>query len=87
MTPFLSSSQKQKILEANEANNGGILRNDRTGEPLVRGQQSKKGVTPPSNEAHVDHVYPKSEGGPNTYCNAEVRSRENNLRKSNQIEE
>ena len=34
---------------------------------------------PPDNEAHVDHVIPKSKGGTNTFENAEVRSRAWNL--------
>jgi hypothetical protein len=80
-----TQSQKAKILAENEANNGGILRDDRTGEVLVRPRQSQKGVTPPSNEANVDHAYPKSEGGPNSFSNADVRSRANNLKKSNKL--
>jgi hypothetical protein len=79
--------QKQKILSENESRNGGVLRDDRSGENLVRPKQSQKGVTPPANEAHVDHVYPRSKDGPNTYSNAEVRSRANNIGKSNKIEE
>jgi hypothetical protein len=80
-----TQSQKKRILDENEAKNGGVLRDDKSGEPLVRPQQHRKGVTPPSNEAHVDHAYPKSQGGPNSYGNADVRSRANNLAKGDKI--
>ncbi|MGH2508965.1 MAG: hypothetical protein ACRDHZ_16400 [Ktedonobacteraceae bacterium] len=80
-------AQKQKILAQNEAKNGGVLRDDRTGEQLVRPQQGKAGVTPPSNEANVDHVYPRSKGGPNTNSNAEVRGRANNIEKNDTLED
>jgi len=80
-----TQSQKQKILKENESRGGGLT-DDRTGESVVRTEQHQKGVTPPSNEAHVDHVVPKSKGGSNSFGNAEVRSRENNLRKGNKEE-
>ncbi|HRI67383.1 MAG TPA: RHS repeat-associated core domain-containing protein [Polyangium sp.] len=81
-----TQTQRRKVLSANEANNNGILRDDRTGEALVRPQMHRKGVTPPENEAHVDHVYPRSKGGANSFPNLEVRSRRNNLVKSDKVE-
>lgn len=83
--PF-TKAQKEKIYKDNKARNGGILRDDRTGEELIPSVKSESGVTPHPNEAQIDHVYPRSEGGPNTYSNAEVRSRANNMEKSNEIE-
>ncbi len=77
--------QKRKILEDNEARNGGVLRDDRTGEELVRPKKHERGVKPPPNEAHVDHVVPKSRGGSNSYANAEVRSRDNKLQKGDKL--
>lgn len=50
---------------------------------LVPAQQHKKGITPPTNEAHLDHIDPKSKGGSNSSANGQVLSREENLRKSN----
>jgi hypothetical protein len=79
-------TQRKTIFAENERQNGGPLRDDRTGEVLVPPQQRKRGVPAPPNEAQVDHVYPKSKGGPNTYSNAEVRSRLNNIRKGKRIE-
>lgn len=84
--PF-TRSQKADILRENEIRNGGVLRDDVTGEALVRSRQSKKGVTPPANEAQIDHFYPRSEGGPNVGSNAHVRSRKGNCEKGNTIPE
>lgn len=80
-----TGAQKRKILAENRAKNNGVLRDDVTGEIGQAPSQSRKGVTPPDNEVHVDHYYPKSEGGPNSYSNAEVRLRKHNLKKSNKI--
>ena len=82
--PF-TPAQKRKILEENRISNGGVLKDDVTGEIGQAPSQHKKGVTPPDNEVHIDHYYPKSEGGPNTFSNAEVRLRKNNLEKSDTI--
>jgi hypothetical protein len=59
---------------------------DVTGQPLVRPQQHTLGKRPPDNEAQIDHVYPRSEGGPNTYSNADVRARIDNIKKGRKIE-
>ncbi|MDI1429920.1 hypothetical protein [Polyangium sorediatum] len=78
--------QKQMFLAENEARNTGTLKDDRTGEPLVRPQKHQKGVSPPENEAHVDHRHPRSKDGPNSAANADVRSRVNNLQKGSKTE-
>ncbi|MET9618139.1 Hint domain-containing protein, partial [Kitasatospora indigofera] len=65
-----------------EANNGiAICRDCRI--TLVKPKQSKKGVTPPRNEGHVDHVFPKSKGGQGCRCNGELRCGPCNIGKSN----
>jgi 5-methylcytosine-specific restriction endonuclease McrA len=79
-------SQRRKLFEENRANNNGVLRDDRTGESLVSPQVHRKGMSPPANEAHVDHVYPRSKGGSNSFRNLEIRSRANNLSKSDKVE-
>ena len=74
-----TQSAKEKILQENMQRNGGVLRSDMSGEPLVRAQRHQRGVTPPSNEAHVDHIIERSAGGSNSFGNARVLSREENL--------
>jgi hypothetical protein len=81
-----TSTQKKIVIAENQRQNGGVLRDDRSGQVLVPGQQRQRGVPAPPNEAQVDHVYPKSKGGPNTYSNAEVRSRLDNVRKGKKLE-
>ena len=79
--PF-TQAQKQDILAANRAKNGGVLRSDQSGQELVPAQKSQKGVTPASNEAQVDHIRPKSKDGSNSPDNAQVLSRQENRTKS-----
>jgi len=56
-------------------------------EALVQPGKHTKGVSPPPNEAQVDHVHPRSLEGSNSYSNLEVRSRVNNITKSNKVPE
>ena len=69
------------MLDENAKRGGGELHSDATGEPLVWPKKHVKGVTPPKNEAHVDHATAKARGGSNSYKNAQVLSREENLKK------
>ncbi len=76
---------KRKILEANRARNGGILRSDASGTEAVPAQKSMKDVTPPENEAQIDHIVPKSRGGTNSPTNAQVLTRRENRLKSDRF--
>jgi hypothetical protein len=76
-------TQKRNILAENEKNNGGQLRDDVTGEKLVRPKKYEGGKRPPDNEAQVDHGVPRSHGGSNSNANAWVRSRISNMVKNN----
>ncbi|WP_329601776.1 HNH endonuclease family protein [Paraburkholderia antibiotica] len=84
-----TKTQKNNIYEQNMANNGGVLRSDVDGTELVMPSKSQSGVTPPSNEAQIDHIVPKNPADPNTtqgtnsYSNAQVLSRTQNRQKSN----
>jgi 5-methylcytosine-specific restriction endonuclease McrA len=74
-------AQKRKIFEENMRRGGGSLKSDASGDVLVSPREHERGVTPPSNEAHVDHVQPKAHGGTNSFQNAQVLSRDENLKK------
>ncbi|HGL9500436.1 TPA: polymorphic toxin-type HINT domain-containing protein [Neisseria gonorrhoeae] len=75
--------QKKAIIQENMNRNGGVVKSDQSGEVLVRPKKSQKGITPPSNEWQIDHVQAKSKGGSNSYKNAQVLSRRENIKKSN----
>jgi RHS repeat-associated protein len=79
-----TSAQKRAIIQANKARNGGVVRSDLSGTELVPPAKSQKGVTPPPNEWQIDHIKPKSDGGTNSYSNAQVLSREENRAKWDQ---
>jgi 5-methylcytosine-specific restriction endonuclease McrA len=78
-----TSAQKKNILQKNREVNGGVLRSDMSGKVLDAPVQSKKGVKANMNQAEVHHIQPKSKGGANSYKNAQVLSKEENLKKSN----
>jgi hypothetical protein len=79
-------AQKRKILEANRTRNQGALVDDVDGTVLQPPTQSRKGITPPGNEAQVDHGTPVSVGGSSSYKNARVRSRANNIKKGPKVD-
>ncbi len=81
-----TATQKKNIRAANMQKNKGSLLDDDTGELLVLPKKHVKGVAPPSNEAQVDHIFPKSKGGTNSYSNAKVISRKRNIKKGNKVE-
>jgi hypothetical protein len=79
-------AQRRRILEANRERNGGSLVSDSTGEQLVPATASRKGSVHEPNEAHIDHVEPRSRGGTNSNENLRVIGRDENLRKGNKTQ-
>jgi hypothetical protein len=78
-----TQTQKQNILEANKDANGGQLKSDLSGKSLDQPQKNVKGQKANMNQAEVDHVTAKSKGGTNSNSNAQVLSKEENLKKRN----
>lgn len=67
--------------------NQGQTRCENCGIKTVPAQQHKKGVTPPTNETHVDHVIPRVEGGKGEPDNGQVLCRDCNLKKGDKTAE
>ena len=80
-----TAAQKKKIIAENMKNNGGKIKSDLSGKELVPAAQNKPGVTPNPNEVQIDHIFPRSKGGSNSYSNAQVLSRGENILKSDKI--
>ncbi|WP_347554687.1 RHS repeat-associated core domain-containing protein [Robbsia sp. KACC 23696] len=74
---------KAIVKRENAESNGGLMTCTQCGEKVLNGAQHQSGVTPPNNEAHVDHIQPKSKGGSGTPENGQVLCRVCNLDKSN----
>lgn len=82
--------QKELILIANKLEHGGVLMSDAPDDP-VKGELVKPMFRPEEkprdengllNEAQVDHIKPRGQGGSNSYCNAQVVSQQYNLNKN-----
>ena len=78
-----TARQVQEMKEANREHNDGVLRSDQSGAPLVDSAKSQRGVTPPSNEAHIDHKVPVDKGGTRETSNLQLLMREENRAKWN----
>jgi 5-methylcytosine-specific restriction endonuclease McrA len=69
--------ERENVLDANERANGGVLRSDVDNRRLVRRDTSS--------EPQVDHRFPKSRGGTNSYANAAVIPANTNISKGQKL--
>ena len=75
--------RERAVREQNKADNDGKMICGRCGVETIEPKRHEKGVSPPDNEAHVDHIIAKSNGGSGTVENGQVLCRLCNLEKSN----
>lgn len=75
--------QKENVKERNAKEHDGKIRCENCGVETVPGKKHQQGVTPPSNEAHVDHKLARSKGGAGDVDNGQVLCRRCNLKKGN----
>jgi len=78
-------AQRKRILEENKRQNNGNLVSDGDGRPLNQPKKMVKGQKADMNQAEVDHIDPKSNGGSNSNSNLRLISKEENLIKGNRI--
>jgi len=76
-----TKSQKKEIKLENMKRNGGQLKSDISDTKLDPSQKNIKGQKANKKQAEVDHKIPKAKGGSNHSSNAQVISREENLKK------
>ncbi len=78
-----SQKEKAKVINDNKNKNSGKTACENCGNETIKAEKSKKGISPPKNETQVDHIIPKSKGGPGKYENGQVLCRDCNRQKSN----
>jgi RHS repeat-associated protein len=74
-------AQRARILSENKKQNAGMIRSDQSGAELSHPRQLKAREPRPANEAQVDHIDERSEGGSNSNANQQVLSFQENLEK------
>jgi hypothetical protein len=84
--PRVTPRQAKEMKAANRKHNNGVLRDDVTGEVAIDSKKPTRGITPPRNEAQVDHINPVSNGGTREMKNLQIRTRQNNRKKSNKLD-
>ncbi|WP_225414676.1 HNH endonuclease [Stigmatella hybrida] len=76
-----TKKDKEIVKQDNASRNGGKTVCETCGVETVPADQHKKGITPPANETHVDHVIPKAKGGAGDPDNGQVLCRDCNIKK------
>ena len=85
--PFkhFSTSQKATIIAKNIAKNGQLMSDSKSPKVLLPATRREKGVPVNTDEVQIDHVFPRSKGGWNSYANAQILSMSENIKKSNKV--
>jgi len=76
---------KRQVKQDNSDGNNGQMKCEKCGKDVNPANKHEKDVTPPDNEAHVDHIVPKSKDGSGTPENGQILCRTCNLKKSNKL--
>jgi hypothetical protein len=76
---------KKIVKDDNRAANGGKMKCENCGKRVRDAKQSKKGKSPRTDEANVDHIVPKAEGGDGSPPNGQVLCFTCNNQKSDKI--
>jgi hypothetical protein len=82
--PF-TRKQKETVKQQNAEENGGQNRCENCNTETIPAEKHVKGVTPPLNETHVDHVIPQAKGGKSETDNGQVLCRDCNIKKSDKL--
>lgn len=84
----LPFTKKGKLIvkDATARQNDGKILCENCKVETVPGEKHVKDVTPPSNEAQVDHIVPKARGGKGEPSNGQVLCRDCNIKKSDKPE-
>jgi len=84
---YFTQGQKKRIIEENIKikGNGNFICSDESRIKLSIPKIRKKGVNIDPNEVNIDHIFPRSKGGWNSYANARILSFSENLAKSDTI--
>lgn len=79
-----TDNTREGVWRVNKARNAGVNRSDASGKLIDPTHKSEKGITPSPNEGQVDHVKARSKGGSNSPTNAQLLTREENRKKSDE---
>lgn len=82
--PF-TRKQKETVKQQNAEENEGQNRCENCSAETIPAKKHVKGVTPPLNETHVDHVVPQAKGGESETDNGQVLCRDCNIKKSDKL--